>query len=676
MYLIVAFLVTALFAIFLIPFFNPKGKGIVVILSVILQGVICGCIVFKALQGNTSEYMLAGSYSVPDISIRIDALSAWFILIINFTVIMGAIYGSQYMFAYRDQPSQLTLHWVSYILMHTSLIGICVLQNSLAFLISWEIMALSTFLLVIFEHGKREVLKAGINYLIQAHISILFLMLGFMWVAIRINTFDFKGITQFTSTLPVEISLVLFFCFFIGFAIKAGFVPFHTWLPHAHPASPAHVSGVMSGVIIKIGIYGILRMVLLVRSDYISIGYAILILSVLSGLYGVMLAIIQHNLKKLLAYHSIENIGIIGIGIGMGCIGLGSGNQLLIVLGFAGALLHTLNHSLFKSLLFFASGNIYQLLHTVDIEKFGGLVKKLPYTAFVFLIASLAICGLPPFNGFISEFLLYNGLFFGLRETDTSSLTILIFSVFGLALIGGLALFCFTKAFGTVFLGIPRQHQPVLQKEKIDVKMFPLFIIIIPILLIGLFPQYVIQLLKEPVKLFSKYPGSYLSYMEFPYTGILSSVSQLCLGFLVLVFIILLVRKKVMSHYLVQKKPTWNCAYATPNSKLQYTAGSFVRSYRKLAEPLLFVHKTKTDIYGIFPVKGGDHATRPDDKIEIWLIKFPVKQLKYMFNRFTFLQNGNPQLYILYGVSFIILLISIPPVFEVLKYWIKFLNNL
>ena len=189
------------------------------------------------------------------------------------------------------------MHCIAFILTYAALISICSIQNSMAFLIAWEIMALSAFILIIFEHQKRETLKAGINYLIQAHVSIIFLTLAFIWAASRTNSFDFKSIQVFSEMYPSLTSLALFLCFFIGFAIKAGFVPFRTWLPHAHPAAPAHISVIMSGVIIKIGIYGILRMVLLIKSDYTIVGSIILVISVISAVYGVMLAILQHNLK-------------------------------------------------------------------------------------------------------------------------------------------------------------------------------------------------------------------------------------------------------------------------------------------------------------------------------------------------------------------------------------------
>jgi formate hydrogenlyase subunit 3/multisubunit Na+/H+ antiporter MnhD subunit len=248
-------------------------------------------------------------------------------------------------------------------------------------------------------------LKAGINYLIQSHISIILLTIGFIWVSSSTDSYDFDAISAYSAHVIPAVSFLLFGCFFLGFAFKAGFIPFHTWLPYAHPAAPAHVSAIMSGVIIKLGIFGILRMLLLIDRNQLMIGYVILVVSFVTGVYGVMLAIIQHNLKKLLAYHSIENIGIIGMGIGLGSIGLGLDKPVLTFAGFSGALLHTLNHSLFKSLLFYSAGSVHQVTHTMNIEKLGGLIKQMPQTATLFLIASLAITGLPPLNGFVSEFL-------------------------------------------------------------------------------------------------------------------------------------------------------------------------------------------------------------------------------------------------------------------------------
>src|SRR5665647_303444 len=674
MAIITAFIVIILSAILLIPFVPVLWKGMITVATVIVIAILSSILSFHALAGESVEYIFQGSLVTGKIPVRIDALSGWFILIINFTFITRAFYGLQYMKAYSAQKSNLSLHCISYILVQSSLISICSLQNTIAFLIAWEVMALSSFILIIFEHYKRATLNAGINFLIQSHICIMFLTLGFIWVAIRTNSYDFNAITLFSTSNSLGSGIALFLCFFFGFAIKAGFVPFHTWLPYAHPAAPSHVSGIMSGVIIKIGIYGILRMLLVIKTDYLIIGYIILFISIISGIYGVMLAIIQHNLKRLLAYHSIENIGIIGIGIGIGCIGIGKGNHLLTVLGFAGALLHTLNHSLFKSLLFYGAGNVYQSTHTMDIEKLGGLVKRMPQTAFLFLMAALAICGLPPFNGFVSEFLIYNGMFSGLHGSDKALLSSIVFALFALALIGGLALLCFTKAFGAVFLGTGRSDLPHTTSEATFGKLIPMYAAVMLIITIGLFPKTLVMALSEPLNLFTQITANNISGEILPLTGTLSMIGLCSAIFLGLAGLIFFVRKRITSNKPQTVNVTWGCGYIAPTPKMQYTSSSFIRAYRKLAEPLFSIHKNKKEITGIFPKTGGQE-THPYDKVEEWFIDYPLLRLKKFFNRFTFLQNGNLQFYILYGIVFIVLVLAIPFLFEYINSLIKFLNQ-
>ncbi|MBI3139608.1 MAG: hydrogenase [Sphingobacteriales bacterium] len=676
MAIIAAFIVVILLAVALIPWMNVLWKGVITVAAVCVLALLSSIIAAGALSGNHFEQLFRGSAITGPIPVRVDALSGFFMLIINFTFITGAFYGLQYMKAYRKQSTDISLHGISFILAQASLLAICVLQNSIAFLIAWEIMALSSFILIIFEHGKRETIKAGINFLIQSHICIMLLTLAFIWVAMKKDSYDFRAITLFTASGSLLTGVALFLCFFMGFAIKAGFVPFHTWLPYAHPAAPAHISGIMSGVIIKIGIYGILRMLLLIRCDYLLVGYIILFVAVITGIYGVMLAIVQHNLKRLLAYHSIENIGIIGIGIGLGCIGIGKENNVLTFLGFAGALLHTLNHSLFKSLLFYGAGNVYQSAHTMDIEKLGGLGKRMPHSSVLFLVASLAICGLPPFNGFVSEFLIYKGVFSGLQGSDKLLLSGIVGALFGLPLIGGLAMLCFTKAYGTVFLGRARHAPDQLPREAGAGKLIPMYAVLLLIIGIGLFPQIFITALDRPLALFTGINSTAGLLPEAGSAGnTISQVGTWALLFLLLAGLVFWIRKKITALKPVTPGNTWGCGYTGPVEKMQYTASSFIRSYRKLAEPLLLIHKKKKEIKEVFPGDGGQE-THPYDKAEAWLIDYPLQRLKGFFNRFTFLQNGNLQFYILYGVVFITLVLIVPLVADYLLSLVKFLNKL
>jgi formate hydrogenlyase subunit 3/multisubunit Na+/H+ antiporter MnhD subunit len=675
MNLVIAFVLIPFAGMLLIPLIKVNGKGIMSFALLLLNALISGYLAIQSLVGDEMNYTLPGSYITDLIPIRMDALSAWFILIINLVFVTGGFYGLFYMKAYREQRNNLTLHSITFLLQHAAMVGICVIQNSLAFLIAWEIMAIASFLLIIFEHEHIATIKAGINYLIQAHFSIIFLMIGFIWVASKTGSYDFQAIATYSASIPASASLLLFIFFFIGFAIKAGFVPFHTWLPYAHPAAPSHVSGIMSGVIIKIGIFGILRMLLVVKTDLMSAGYIILIISLVSGLYGVMLAIIQHNLKKLLAYHSIENIGIIGIGIGIGCIGLGTGNQVLATLGFAGTLLHTLNHSLFKSLLFYTAGNVYQATHTMDIEKLGGLIKKMPQTAALFLIAAIAICGIPPFNGFISEFIIYTGLYNWLSDATLVSLLAAIFSTAGLALIGGLAMLCFTKAFGVVFLGTARCELPHSCKEVPFLQLLPMYLLAGIIILIGLFPITFINLLGKPVSLFTGNIALPLNAVQINAFNALRPISLASWGLILLVILIFTIRKFALSHRKIETGPTWGCGYTAPTSKIQYTAGSFVRTYSKLFAPFLLIGKHEEEIHGVFPSEGKYH-THPYDSIEKWLIDSPLKLNKTFMGRFVFLNNGKLQFYILYGVLFILAVLSIPFLYQNIQSFIAFLKNL
>jgi formate hydrogenlyase subunit 3/multisubunit Na+/H+ antiporter MnhD subunit len=665
----------AIAAIICIPFLKTKGRGILTLTVIAAQVTIASIVAFSVFGKGLQEYNYGGSWITGMIPVRIDYLSAWFILVISFTFLTGAWYGMNYMKKYTDQADNIAMHCVAFILVYTALIDICIVQNSLVLLVIWEVMALSSFILVIFEHYKAETIRAGINFLIQSHVCILFLMFAFMWVRIKTGSFDFNAITTFTSSQPAITGIGLFVIFFLGLAIKAGFVPFHTWLPLAHPAAPSHISGIMSGVIIKIGIYGIFRVIMLIKTDITAIGYFVLFVSVITGVYGVMLAIVQHNLKKLLAYHSIENIGIIGIGIGLGCLGLGYNNPILVISGFGGALLHTLNHSLFKSLLFYTAGNVYQAKHTMNIESLGGIIKQMPHTAYLFLLGSLAICGLPPFNGFVSEFFIYNGLFKGLISNSLIFILFILFTILGLVLIGGLALICFTKAFGIVFLGTPREKEQDKQVTEGKNKIHPLYIIAAAIILIGLFPFTFKSGVLNTVSLFHPGLDSYSLLQTGSLFDNLTVIGWYSLGFILVSAIVYFIRYFVTRKRQTLLDITWGCGYTGEAAKMQYTASSFIRTYRKLAEPVLFIKKEKEDATGLYPQKA-KQETHPYDKLENWLIDKPLGVIMRFLNRFTFLQNGRIQAYILYGFIFISLTVLLPILIDKIELIVKFLNQL
>ena len=431
----------------------------------------------------------------------IDPLSAFFLIVISIMSFLGVLYANGYMKPYLNKGMNVSSHCFFLMMLIASMTMVVTVQNALFFLIVWEIMSLSSFFLVIFEGEKKEVLKAGIKYLVYMHLSVIFIMAAFILLNIKTSSLNFGAYAYYLHN-DASMANLIFLLAFVGFGIKAGFVPFHNWLPDAHPAAPSHVSGIMSGVMIKTGIYGILRFLLFVGTPSKMISYTVLTIAVISALYGVLYAVTQQDLKRLLAYSSIENIAIIGIGIGVGMLGLTYGNPYVAVLGFAGGILHILNHSIFKELMFFAAGSVYLKTHTRNMELLGGLMKKMPYTGLLFIVGSIAICGLPPFNGFIGEFLIYAGMIMGIPASEISLFLVLILSIAALGMVGTMAMLCFTKAAGITFLGNPRTECVEHVNEDVPrVMLIPMVILAFLAFFIGMFPQYFISIVMWPVSM-------------------------------------------------------------------------------------------------------------------------------------------------------------------------------
>jgi hydrogenase-4 component B len=616
--------------------------------------------------------VISGNVYLPEpigkVCLVIDPLSAFFIMVISVMSFIGTLYAIGYTRPYLNKNKVISSHFFFLSLLIISMLMIVTGQHALFFLVVWEIMSLSSFFLVIFENEKKEVISAGINYLITMHISILFIITGFIMLTIKSGNYDFVSFKAIFES-NIALSNAIFILLFIGFGIKAGFVPFHTWLPKAHPAAPSHVSGIMSGVMIKTGIYGILRILSLMSIPSIGISYFVLIISAISALFGVLYAIMQHDLKRLLAYHSVENIGIIGMGIGIGMLGLCYHNSLVAILGFSGGILHILNHSIFKELLFFGAGAVYNKTHIKNIEKLGGLVKKMPYTVALFLIGSVAITGLPPLNGFISEFLIYLGMLHGFEIKSPVVLIISVLSIASLALVGTMALLCFTKAFSVVFLGMPRSEEAGSVKEDVSLIMIiPMAILALFIFLIGLFPQYALYVVKNPTMVLLKTQSySYESVMPF---GILKVISLSSLGFICLFAVIYVLRTLLLKNKAVCKYKTWDCGYQSGiipgqqffsdsgfwklRNRMQYTASSYASPFRSLARPFLIkdfdIRKPKE----LFP-KEARFELHIHDIFKFYLLNPVIQAIKKFIQKFYWIQSGSTQQYILYGLIFLII---------------------
>lgn len=653
-------LFSGIIALAFVPF---RVKPVLIVISVFIVALLTGFLAVKCFTEGDIEFLVNGGTFFGEIPFRIDALSAWFILIINFTSVTGVLYGAGYLKSSGVESSLVTIHWILYLVFQSSMILVTIVQHSVAFIVTWEIMSLSSFLLVLFDYTNPKVLKAGINYLVQMHMSVILIMVAFIWVYSKTGTFDFKGISAFFGS---NANIWLFLIFFAGFGIKAGFLGLHTWLPQAHPAAPSHISGVMSGVIVKLGIYGIFRIVTFLKTDYLVLGEIIITLSLLTGLFGIMNAAVHRDFKKMLAYCTIENIGIIGIGIGLGLIGIGKGQSLLIFLGFGGALLHVLNHSLFKSLLFFSAGSVYSQTHTRDMDKLGGLVKTMPKTGILFLTGAVAIAGIPPLNGFISEFLIYCGILRGINSSEIGQITLMIITFAGMSLIGGISILAFTKTFGTIFLGTPRKkldHDPV---EVSSLMLIPQYIIVAFMLIIAFSPGYFISLISYILNngSFSNINMNVIDLNR--YTAVLRNISVASVIFIFIISMVLIARRYLTRESEEKYSSTWGCGYLKPNERMQYTGKSFSKSFGKLLNFVLIEKKGYKEIErnDTFPDSRKYHSYYLD-VVESKIIDPLMQVILRFINIFQFIQNGKIQAYVIYGIIFILAIF----IGTVLNFW-------
>ncbi len=441
-------------AAFVTGMYRPKYSGPAITIPMIAGSV---CLILVALIGGYETIFIRFPWFLGDAGFffTVDPLSRWFLAIIGIVGIPVIMFSPGYLHHLRHRVS-LGYIWAALALLMISMAGVVLSANALVFLVTWEVMAISSFVLVISDHEQRDIRHAAFIYLGATRTGTAFLMAGFLWAHYLTGSWVFTD-WALSGTAAIGPAILIF----IGLATKAGCWPFHLWLPIAHPAAPAPVSALMSGVMIKTAIYAMVR--LFIVGNHINapaIGPILLILGAISAFWGVIFALLQHDLKRLLAYHSVENIGIILMGLGVSLIATSYNAPVIAQLGLAAALFHTLNHAIFKSLLFLGTGAIDARTHLRNVEQLGGLIRRMPWTAAAFIVGSASICALPPLNGFASEWLLYQG-FFGLAMNGPSVASRLgaLFLMGWLALIGALAIACFVKAVGIVFLGVPRSEK-------------------------------------------------------------------------------------------------------------------------------------------------------------------------------------------------------------------------
>ncbi|NLL52201.1 MAG: formate hydrogenlyase [Peptococcaceae bacterium] len=581
---LILYILAALIALLMTK--NQKTCNILVNSICILSALLgAAASVLKLTSGVDTLPLIQVHSVVPFISISmtIDNLSAYFILALSILVCCVSVYSLGYISSYIGQRN-VALFYFLYTTFILSMILVLTSDNAIFFYISWEVMSLLSYFLVVFESEKSESQRAGKLYIIMTHLATAFLLVGFMIIYSYTKSFDF-GLGSAAAIMPDSIKNIVFIMFLIGFGTKAGIIPLHIWLPSAHPAAPSNISALMSGIMIKTAIYGLIRFIPgCLGVEHSWWGITILALGIVSAVLGVAYALMEHNIKRLLAFSSVENIGIILIGLGVCFIALAQNNQLISSLALTAALLHTFNHALFKGGLFLGAGSIQYAAHTRDIEKLGGLIKKMPLTGFFVLCFSLAISAIVPFNGFISEWLAYQSLYAFMINGETGLNILFILAVAALGLAGALAAACFVKLFGFSFLGLSRSEQ-ALRAEEVPLSMnIAMGILTFLCLLSGLFPLVALKLI-DPVtvslggsSIFSTLRGGFL-IVYYPLEAAGNTISPLIFVIFLVIFIalILLAARVVGGKYLERRYGTWDCGFEALNSRMQYSATGYAK---------------------------------------------------------------------------------------------------
>jgi hydrogenase-4 component B len=610
------------------------------------------------IGGTTSSMVLPGV--LPDwvFHLKLDPLAAFFQVPIFLLGAVGAVYGLRY-WRQTEHPRNGRKLSLCYGLLVAGLAMVTLAGDGITFLFAWEITALAAFLLIGVEDRKSEAHAAAWTYLLATHLGTLALFALFSVLHAASGSFELRPLQPQDAGLGLRV--IVFLLALVGFGLKAGFMPLHFWLPDAHASAPSHVSALLSGVVLKIGIYGLLRTLTLLPALPGACGLFVLSLGVVSALFGVCFALGQHDLKRLLAYHSIENIGIILMGLGLAMIGLTSHRIEWVILGMGGCLLHVWNHSLFKALLFLAAGSVVHATNARDIERLGGLAKRMPRTALLFALGAIAICGLPPLNGFVSELLIYLGLF-RTATVGTAGLSVVALAAPALAMVGALAVACFVKAFGAVFLGTARTPLAAAAHEAPLSMLAPMALLAGLCVTIGFFPALVLPLLDHVLDAWGGISGARLAGL-FPcdFITILSIVLAIgaTAGFV-------LVRRQSLSRRILAGA-TWDCGYAHPSPRMQYTSSSFASPLVGLFRWLLRPRIHYTPPSGLFPTRSAFESHVPDIVLDGWL-KPVWRRIKLHLASARVLQQGNVQRYLLYVLLAIFaLLLSLVPVVELAR---------
>ncbi|MCK9531125.1 MAG: hydrogenase 4 subunit B [Gammaproteobacteria bacterium] len=591
--------------------------------------------------------------------VRLDALSGFFLALIGVVSFAVGVYGPAYVRGLeKGRDSLVALGGFSGLFL-TGMLAVVLANDAFLFMVAWELMSLASYFLVAFQHDNAANRRAAFLYLLMAHVGGLAILLGYGVLASFGDGFAFDAMRA--ASLPPAWGSVAFVLAFVGFGMKAGLVPLHAWLPEAHPVAPSHISALMSGVMLKVAVYGFVRFVFdLVGEVQWQWGVAVLAVGSLSALFGVLAAMMQRDLKRLLAYSSVENLGIIFIGLGLALLFLGTGYPLPGVLALIAALYHALNHALFKGLLFLGAGAILHSSHEHDLEHMGGLLRRMPWTGFLFLVGCLSISSLPPFNGFVSEWLTFQAAL-QTWQLDSGVLRSLIPIVAAvLALTGALVAATFVKVYGVAFLGQARSRhvrraRPVphgMRAGQGILAALCLALGIMPVWVIGAINAIPEQLLGAGLPHSAAEGWLSLNLVAANGASYNAPLMAVLLGLFVALAFWALRRGAVRR---VRRCDAWDCGFAPPNTRMQYTATAFAQPIRRVFGHLFLVEET------LVPRDDGSHRHQLTIGDRSWgLLYVPVTRwVESASRRVIRLQSGNVRVYLGWTLATLLVLLWI-----------------
>jgi len=644
------------------------GRGLVALAAVVGAGVGFALGVSVILSG--ASFTLSIPELLPlagGLALRLDGLGAFFLITIGLVGASAAIYGFGYSAAYEDGRASLRLLGVALNLFLLTMSLVALADNVLTFLLMWEGMSLTSYFLVITESNEAGTINAGVWYAAMTHAGLALLLAAFI-LLMNAGSGAFTDLRAGAASLPATTRNVIFLLAFLGFGSKAGIVPLHIWLPRAHPAAPSHVSALMSGVMIKMGIYGILRVTLdLLGGGPVWWGGLVLGVGAVSALLGVLYALMEHDLKRLLAYHSVENIGIILIGIGAGLVFHSYGLMTLAALGFIGGLYHTINHASFKGLLFLGAGSVLHATHTRNMEEMGGLIKRMPWTALFFLIGSAAISALPPLNGFASEWLVFQALLGGFNIPTPEVAVLMPVAVGMLALTSGLAAACFVKAFGITFLALPRSHEAEHAHEAPLSMQIGMGILALACIGLGLAPFVVVPIIGGILSGLGGLPDTRQAFtfnlsLQTPSAFGQMSPTLVMLGLLILLALVPLTMWILRVNRKLRVSDTWGCGRIGQTSRMEYTATSFAEPLRRVfAELYRPTKELSVDFHpeSKYFVQSIEYKSEITPLFERWLYDPFLRLVRLTARQVRRLQAGSLHLYLAYITIILIILLLI-----------------